>query len=228
MGGNKSFVRPNLDYADIIYDKSFNESFKAKIEMIQYRAALVITGAIKGTSNNRLYQEIDLESLADTRWSHKIFFFHKIVNGLLPSYFQSYLNHCNDGEYQARSACQSKMKTLSGRTKVFNSSFYPYSIKEWFALNEEIQKTVPVNKFREIILSFIRPKENSLFAIHDAKGLKIRTRPKLNFSLLNEHKFRHGFRDTVDPMWKCGLETETTLHFPLRCSLYSIIRTELL
>ena len=23
----KSFVRPNLDYADIIYDKSFNEPF---------------------------------------------------------------------------------------------------------------------------------------------------------------------------------------------------------
>ena len=24
----KSFVRPNLDYADIIYDKPFNDSFK--------------------------------------------------------------------------------------------------------------------------------------------------------------------------------------------------------
>ena len=27
----KSFARPNLDYADIIYDKPFNESFKRKI-----------------------------------------------------------------------------------------------------------------------------------------------------------------------------------------------------
>ena len=32
----KSFVRPNLDYADIIYDKLFNKSFKTKIEIIQY------------------------------------------------------------------------------------------------------------------------------------------------------------------------------------------------
>ena len=32
----------------------------------------------------------------------------------------------------------------------------------------------------------------------------------------------------VDPMCKCGVETETTLHFLLRCSLYSNIRTELL
>ena len=30
----KSFVRPNLDYADIIYDKPFNESLKRKIEMV--------------------------------------------------------------------------------------------------------------------------------------------------------------------------------------------------
>ena len=116
----KSFVRLNLDYTDIIYDKPFNESFKTKIEMIQYQAALVITGAIKDTSRDRLYQEIGLESLADRRWSRKIFFFHKIVNGLLPSYLQSYLTHYNDGEYKTRSACQNRMKTLSGRTKAFN------------------------------------------------------------------------------------------------------------
>ena len=64
----KSFVRPNLDYADIVYDKHFNKSFKTKIEMIQYRA-------IKGTSCNRLFQEIGLESLEDRRWSRKIKFF---------------------------------------------------------------------------------------------------------------------------------------------------------
>ena len=87
---------------------------------------------------------------------------------------------------------------------------------------------VSSNKFREIILSFIRPKESSFFATHDTKGLKILTCQRLNFSLLNEHKFRHGFRDAVDPMWKCGLETVITLHFLLRCSLFSIIRTELL
>ena len=73
--------------------------------MIQCRAALVITGTIKGTSRDLVYQEIDLESLADRRWSRKIFFFHEIVNGLLPSYLQPYLNHFNDGEYHTNSAC---------------------------------------------------------------------------------------------------------------------------
>ena len=52
---HKSFVRPNLDYTDIIYDKCFNKSLKIKKEMIQYLAALAITGAITGTSRDCLY-----------------------------------------------------------------------------------------------------------------------------------------------------------------------------
>ena len=82
-------------------------------------------------------------------------------------------------------------------------------------------------KFREIILSLIRPKENSVFAIHDTKGLKLLTRRRLNFSHLNEHKFRHGFKDIVDPICKWDLKTEATLHFLLCCILYSAIKAEL-
>ena len=63
------FVRPNFDYADIIYDKPLNESFRKKIELVQYNAALIITGAIKGTCRDKMYQEVGLESLADRRWS---------------------------------------------------------------------------------------------------------------------------------------------------------------
>ena len=83
-------------------------------------------------------------------------------------------------------------------------------------------------KFREKILSFIRPNEISFFAIHDTKGLKLLTHVWLNFSHLNEHKFRHDFRDTVDPMCKWGLEIETIRLFLLCCRMYSAIRTELL
>ena len=79
-----------------------------------------------------------------------------------------------------------------------------------------------------IIFSFVRPKENSVFCNIFTKGFKLLLRPRLIFSHLSEHKFRHDFRDIVDPMCKCGLETETTLHFLLRCRVYSAIRKELL
>ena len=95
----KSFVRSNLDFADIIYDKDFNESFKRKTEIIQYKAAPVITDAIKGTSSIRLYQELGLKTLVDRRWSCRLFFFHKIIQGLLPSYLQNYHDVVSEGTY---------------------------------------------------------------------------------------------------------------------------------
>ena len=85
-----------------------------------------------------------------------------------------------------------------------------------------------MNKFKVTILNFIRPKENSVFDINDTNGIKLLTRLRLNFSHLNEHKFRHNFNAMVDPMCKCGIEQEVTLHYILRCSIYSAKRQELL
>ena len=74
----------------------------------------------------------------------------------------------------------------------------------------------------------IRSKENSIYAIHDISGLKLLTRLRLNFSHLNEHKFRHNFKDTINPMCNCGFEPETTDHYLLRCKLYTDLRLDLL
>ena len=87
----KSFIRPHLDYGDILYDKPNNENFQTKIEQVQYRACLAITGAIKGTSRERLYDELGLHSLIERRWRSKLIFFYKIMKGLLPEYLFSYL-----------------------------------------------------------------------------------------------------------------------------------------
>ena len=70
---HKSFIRPFLDYGDIIYDKAFNESFHEKLESLQYNAALAITGAIKGSSTEKLYEELGLESLKSRRWYNEPF-----------------------------------------------------------------------------------------------------------------------------------------------------------
>ena len=50
----KSFIRPHLDYGDVLYDQAFNNSFHAKMESIQFNACLAITGAIRGTSREKI------------------------------------------------------------------------------------------------------------------------------------------------------------------------------
>ena len=61
------FLRPLVDYGDIIYNQPQNESFCNKLESVQYKAALAITGAIQGTSRDKLYQELGLQSLKSRR-----------------------------------------------------------------------------------------------------------------------------------------------------------------
>ena len=42
----KSFIRPHLDCFDVIYDQPNNDSFTDKIDQLQYKACVTITGAI--------------------------------------------------------------------------------------------------------------------------------------------------------------------------------------
>ena len=59
----KAFVRPHLDYGGIIYDEAYNETFHQKLESIQYYACLALSGAIRGSSKEKLYHELGLVSL---------------------------------------------------------------------------------------------------------------------------------------------------------------------
>ena len=68
----KSIIRPHLDYGDIIYDQRNNDSFNDKIEQLQYKACLGITGAIQETSRECLNNVLRLENLSSRRWCRKL------------------------------------------------------------------------------------------------------------------------------------------------------------
>ena len=76
----KSFVRPHLDYGDVIYDQPNNSRLSDKIESVQYNAALAIS------SKEKLYQELGLESLKDRRWLRRMSYLYKIISTKLPPY----------------------------------------------------------------------------------------------------------------------------------------------
>ena len=61
----KAFLRPHLDYCDVINDKPRSEKLIDTLESIQYNATLAIAGAIKGTSKEKLHNELGLVYLGD-------------------------------------------------------------------------------------------------------------------------------------------------------------------
>ena len=75
----KSFIRPRLDYADIIYDKAINELFHNKLESLQYNATLAKAGAITGSYTEKIYEELGLESFKSRRSYRKMSFLYKVL-----------------------------------------------------------------------------------------------------------------------------------------------------
>ena len=82
----KTFLRPHLDYCDVIYDKPHNEKSTDAVESFQYNVALAITRAFKGMPKEKLYNEHGLEYLKDRRWMQRLCLFHKIYNLKSPKY----------------------------------------------------------------------------------------------------------------------------------------------
>ena len=66
-------------------------SLMEKAERIQYQAALVITGAWRGSSRSKLYEELGWETLSDRRMSRRILQIHKISNNMIPPYLNDKL-----------------------------------------------------------------------------------------------------------------------------------------
>ena len=63
---------------------------------------------------------------------------------------------------------------------MFETSFFPYCIKEWCKLNDKIKS--------------------------NTNSIKLLSCLKLDFSHLNKHKFRHNFNDKVNIMYTCALK----------------------
>ena len=123
----------------------------------------MITGAIKETCRDEIYQELGFESLTDRRWNRKLIFFHKIILGLQPSYLQNYLApYDNERPYLTRYATQKSIKNFRGRTKVFESSFFPYCAKELGNLSEELRNIDSIKTFKLSILNFVRSRETPI------------------------------------------------------------------
>ena len=58
--------------------------FYEKIESVQYKVALAITGTTQGTPRDKMYQELGLESLKSRRWYKRLNCMFKIMNEKAP------------------------------------------------------------------------------------------------------------------------------------------------
>ena len=187
----KSFIRPHLDYGDIIYDQAYNASFHQKLDSIQYNAALAITGAIRGTSKEKLYDELGLETLEKRRWYRKLCCFFKIFRYKCPKYLFNIIP-------TSVSTCNTRNTNNISLVKVkhnfFQNSFFPSAVIQWDKLELNIRNSESLNIFKKTLLNFILSSGSTVFNCHNPKRVKLLTRLRLGLSHLCEHKFKLVFK----------------------------------
>ena len=81
----KSVVRSCLEYANIVWDGCCDAD-RDLLQSLQYEAAKLVTGALKGTHRDSLLKETAWITLKERRNDHKLIMMYKIVNNLVPTY----------------------------------------------------------------------------------------------------------------------------------------------
>ena len=117
---------------------------------------------------------------------------------------------------------------IKTKHKSFKNPFFPSAFIEWNKLDPILRNSKSISVFKEKILNFIRPSPNSFFDRHNPKGIKLITRLRLGLSHLREHKFKHGFQDTINRLCSCGQDIESSTQFFFHCPFFINERRTLL
>ena len=91
---------------------------------------------------------------------------------------------------------------------------------EWNKIDKNIQKSDSFNNFKKGILKFIWPSQNRVYNCHNPKAIKLSTRLRIGLSHIHQHKFKHSFQHTLNPICNCGQNIETASHYVLHCPDY--------
>ena len=97
----KSFVRPHLDYGDLIYDQPNNSNLP------------------------QLYQELGLESLMNRRWFRRMSYLYKTILTKSPPYLYELIP-----PRQRSHRYPGCFKTSHCRTELFRNSFLSFTVNE--------------------------------------------------------------------------------------------------
>ena len=156
---------------------------------------MAITGAIRGTSREKPYQELSFEYLQQRRYFRKLCTFYTIHKNQSPRYLYNLL------PLQTISRITRSFSNISCfhfKHNFFKNSFFPFAIIEWNNLDLFIRNSKSLSTFKKSILKFIRPFPSSTYNCFNNKGIKHIIRLSFGLSHLCDQKLKHGFLDSLN------------------------------
>jgi hypothetical protein len=232
----KLYIRPHLDYADLIFHIPYKDnpaflsdseteslsSIMKQIESVQYDAALSATGAWKGSPKKELYENLGWESLHLRRELRRLCMLHEVIILKSPSHLHDVIK----SQIPNTRSRVTNLRQIYTRTESYQLSFFPSTIEKWNILGPSFVN-LPKLSFKNELLKQIRPKRKETFGIDDSDGQKWIIQLRVRLSPLKAHKFHHNFDDTLTPMCNSHDGIEDSEHFLLHCQQFNIIRNDL-
>ena len=120
------------NYGDMIYDEAYNKTFHQKLESIWYNACLALSGAIRGSSREKLYHQLGLEFLQRQHWYKKLCLFYKIFKENKHVYLSN-LIPAKKFDYNTRNT--DKITLFHTKHNFFKNCFLPFTVTEWNKLD---------------------------------------------------------------------------------------------
>jgi hypothetical protein len=219
------FIRPLLEYGDIIWDKSPQEILN-KLETVQLNAARIVVGATARCSTEGLYAETAWEPLYKRRESHRLTLMYQIVHGAAPQYLIDLLPDQVQGRTTYNLRNRGDIDEPLVGINLHGNSFFPSTVKLWNNLDRAKKSLPSVESFKASHKRSL-PSKNPLYFFGGRLENAIHARMRIGNSPLKAD-LSDVLHVIQSPLCPCGGGvSETARHFFFECPLYDIHRATL-
>ena len=222
-----SMTRSILDYGCQVYC-SLTVADSERLEQLQYRAGLIITGGIQGTSYQNVLNELGWSTLSERRLYFQASLMYKVVHGLCPVFFQNCIMDREPRNLRVSLRNADHLQIPRFRLRKTEKSFRVSSIRLWNSLPRSLRRSPSLLSFKLTYKKEFFPPVRRDFnvCIGPPKFSYLLYRFRLGFTTLNSDLGRRNIIN--DCTCACGTSPETYLHYFLECNHFNVQRNRLL
>ena len=142
------------------------KTFHQKLESIQHNACLALSGAIRGSSREKCYHELGLESLQCWHWYRKLCLFYKIFKENKPVYLFNLIPSKNSN-YNTRNT--DKITPFHTKHNFFKKFFFPSTVVESNKLDPNLRSAASLIVFKKSCWSSLNHRQTVYLIVTTAK-----------------------------------------------------------
>ena len=218
----KSFVRPVLEYGDIVYS-SCKKADATKLESVQNDASRIIAGAKRSTSIFVLLNQTGFQTLETRREAHSMILFCKCVHNKVPQYMTDCMPERLHSR-NTRSADSLTFRIINSSSTQYQNSLFPKCTQFFNTQDSNFRSSEYTAQFNDYRKN-CNKEQNGYYLMGSRFIQFVLSQLLLRFSNLIEHLFSKGCIDS--PQCRCSGGSETVKHYFIECPMQSGSREDL-